>query len=241
MPRPRRPMQPQTQAARQAVAYVRVSTRRQVDDGVSIGAQRAKLEAWCAVMGYDLSATYAEEGIPGYRIDKRPGLQQAIGAVCACGGVLVVYSLSRLARNTRETLALGEQLASAGADLVSLSENIDTTSAAGKMVFRMMAVLAEFERDQISERTTAALAYKKARQERVGTVPYGFQLGQGETLIVHPEEQAVIATIAAFRTQGMTLRAIVTAAAQAGLTSRAGTPLHLTQVARLVKHLETAA
>ncbi len=61
----------------------------------------------------------------------------------ACGGVLVVYSLSRLARNTTETLELGERLAKAGADLVSLSEKIDTTSAAGKMVFRMLAARAQ--------------------------------------------------------------------------------------------------
>ena len=90
-------------------------------------------------------------------MEKRASLQAAVSAVCACGGVLVVYSLSRLARNTTETLELGKRLSKAGADLVSLSEKIDTTSAAGKMVFRMLAVLAEFERDQVSERTTMAL------------------------------------------------------------------------------------
>src|SRR6266581_6504849 len=83
-------------------------------------------------------------------------------------GVLVVYSLSRLARNTTETLELGERLAKAGADLVSLSEKIDTTSAAGKMVFRMLAVLAEFERDQISERTRVAMQHMRCEGKRVG-------------------------------------------------------------------------
>ncbi len=56
---------------------------------------------------------------------------------------------------------LAEKLDKAGADLVSLSERIDTTTAAGKMVFRMLAVLNEFERDQISERTSAILQHKK--------------------------------------------------------------------------------
>src|SRR5262249_30428690 len=114
-------------------------------------------------------------------------------------------------------------------------------SAAGKMIFRMLAVLAEFERDQISERTKTALAYKKARQERVGMVPYGSQVGPQGTLVPCQEEQAVMATIAAYSTQGMTLRAIVQAAASIGLVSRAGTPFQLTQVARLVKQLEEAA
>lgn len=217
-----------------AIAYVRVSTAGQVTDGVSLEAQRAKLLAWCEVMGFPLVHLYADEGLSGYRLAKRPGLQQAIAAVCACRGVLVVYSLSRLARNTRETLELGERLQHAGADLVSLSEKIDTTSAAGKMVFRMLAVLAEFERDQISERTSAALAYKKAQGERVGAVPYGWQLGPDGKLLASPSEQAIIHTITAYREHGLSLRAMVTAAHRAGLTSRAGTPFHLTQIARML-------
>jgi DNA invertase Pin-like site-specific DNA recombinase len=148
----------------------------------------------------------------------------------------------RLARNTKETLELGERFAKAGADIVSLSENIDTTSAAGKMVFRMLAVLAEFERDQISERTTMALAHKKARQERVGQIPYGHQIAEdGTTLVQDEAEQATITTIAAYRRQGLTLRAIVQTAAKAGLVSRAGTPFQLTQIARIVKQVEDAA
>jgi site-specific DNA recombinase len=217
-----------------AIAYVRVSTAGQVEDGVSLDAQRSKIAAWCAVMGYELVQTYADEGISGSRVDKRPGLQAALDAVCAPGGVLVVYSLSRLARNTAETIALSERLDKAGADLVSLSEKIDTTSAAGKMVFRMLAVLAEFERDQISERTTMALQHKKAQGERVGTCNYGFTVeADGKMLVPDIGEQAVMATIRQYRAQGLSLRAIVTAAAAEGLTSRVGTPLTLTQVARI--------
>lgn len=141
----------------QAIAYVRVSTTGQAEDGVSLDAQRSKIAAWCEVMGHELVQVFVDEGISGHSMEKRASLQAAVSAVCACGGVLVVYSLSRLARNTTETLELGKRLSKAGADLVSLSEKIDTTSAAGKMVFRMLAVLAEFERDQVSERTTMAL------------------------------------------------------------------------------------
>ena len=111
-----------TQADHQhAIAYIRVSTSGQVEDGVSLDAQRSKIAAWCEVMGYELVQTCADEGLSGHSVEKRAGLQAAVDAVCACGGVLVVYSLSRLARNTRETLELGERLSKAGADLVSLS------------------------------------------------------------------------------------------------------------------------
>jgi DNA invertase Pin-like site-specific DNA recombinase len=104
-----------------------------------------------------------------------------------------------------------------------------------KAVFRMLAVLAEFERDQISERTSAAMAYKKAQNERVGELPYGYQEGPDGKLVEHASEQAVISAITQYRAQGLSLRAIVTAAAKAGLTSRAGTPFHLTQIARILK------
>ena len=57
---------------------------------------------------------------------------------------LVCYSISRLARSTRDMLHISEQLDKKGADLVSLTEKIDTTTAAGRMVFKMLAVLADF-------------------------------------------------------------------------------------------------
>jgi site-specific DNA recombinase len=71
---------------------------------------------------------------------------------------LVVYSLSRLTRSTTDMLHVSELMEQRGVDLVSLTEkidtiSIDTISAAGKMVFRMLSVLNEFERDLVSERT----------------------------------------------------------------------------------------
>ncbi|MEJ7593056.1 MAG: recombinase family protein [Planctomycetaceae bacterium] len=106
---------------------------------------------------FELAGVFVDAGIIGSRADNRPELQAALTAVAKCRGALVVYSLSRLARSTRDTLSVSERLSKAGADLINLSEKIDTTMAAGKMVFQMLAVLAEFERNQISERTTAAM------------------------------------------------------------------------------------
>jgi DNA invertase Pin-like site-specific DNA recombinase len=219
-----------------AIAYVRVSTDEQAREGVSLDAQRGKIAAWCEVMGYDLAQTFADEGISGYHMDKRPGLQAAVEAVCTSGGVLVVYSLSRLARNTKETLELGERLNKAGADLVSLSEKIDTTSAAGKMVFRMLAVLAEFERDQVSERTTLAMEYKRAKQERVSRhAPYGTRLAaDGVHLEPDPDEQAVIELARALRQAGLSSRKIAAQLADKGMYSRAGTVFTSTAVLAMV-------
>ena len=106
-----------------AVGYIRVSTTRQAVDGVSLEAQRAKIEAWCTVNDFELSDVFVDAGISGKRADNRTGLQDALQAACkARGAALVVYSLSRLARSTKDAIAIAERLEKAGADLVSLSE-----------------------------------------------------------------------------------------------------------------------
>ena len=187
-----------------AVGYARVSTEGQVKDGVSLDAQRAKIEAWCLANDVQLAGLFVDAGISGKRADNRPELQNALNAVTKSKGVLIVYSLSRLARSTKDTITISERLDKAGADLVSLSEKLDTTSAAGKMIFRMLAVLAEFERDQISERTSTAMAHKKSKGERVGTVPFGFTLLEdGKTLVRQHREQAVIELMELLRESGL--------------------------------------
>jgi site-specific DNA recombinase len=193
---------------RHAIGYVRVSTEGQVTEGISLKAQEERIRAWAIANDYTLTAIHSDAGISGGRADNRPALQKAISEA-GQGVALVVYSLSRLARSTKDAIAISEALAKRGADLVSLTERIDTTTASGKMVFRMMAVLAEFERDQISERTKTALAFKKSQNKRIGTVPFGHDLApDGETLVKNPAEQKAIALIVALRKEGLSLREI---------------------------------
>ena len=218
-----------------AIGYIRVSTQGQADDGVSLDAQRAKIAAWADLNGYTLGEVFADEGISGAKAD-RPGLALALDAVKR-GDALVVYSLSRLARSTRHTLEIGERLEKVGADLVSLSERIDTTSAAGRMVFRMLAVLAEFERDQTSERTSMALKHKRARGEKTGgDVPFGFDLdADGVHLIENDQEQVVIREARELHRTGLSLRKVASELHVRGLVARNGRPFQAAQVQRMIQ------
>ena len=193
-----------------AVAYVRVSTSGQVEDGVSLEAQRAKIAAWAKLHDEDEVVFYEDAGLSGSSMDQRPGLKEALQKACEQKAILVVYSLSRLARSTRDTLQISDRLAKAGAELVSLSEKIDTTSAAGKMVFRMLAVLAEFERDQISERTKTAMTHLRRSGRRISRfAPYGWNFDTyGDQLLPTPVEQAVVARVRALREAKMSYREI---------------------------------
>lgn len=191
-----------------AVGYVRVSTERQASEGVSLEAQEARLRAWAVGQGLTLASVHVDAGLSGGRADNRPGLQAALSEACRLRAPLVTYSLSRLARSTKDALSIAERLDRAGADLVSLSESIDTTSAAGKMVFRMLAVLAEFEKDLVSERTTSALAFKRRQGERIsGKIPYGYRLEAGQLVAVE-EEQSAVRLMIELRDAGLSLRAI---------------------------------
>jgi DNA invertase Pin-like site-specific DNA recombinase len=147
-----------------AIGYVRVSTAEQATEGVSLDAQRARIAAWARANDAELVDVFTDAGLSGGRADNRPGLQAALDRACSGQAALVVYSLSRLARSTRDAITISERLDTAGADLVSLSEKIDTTTAAGKMVFRMLAVLADNAEGAIMQSRSAEVAVLPAYQ-----------------------------------------------------------------------------
>lgn len=222
---------------RNVFGYVRVSTERQASEGISLEAQEAKIAAWCELNGHTLCRVFVDAGVSGRRADNRLQLQHALNAVTECSGVLVCYSLSRLARSTKDTLSIAERLDKANADLVSLSEKLDTSSAAGRMIFRLMAVLAEFERDLISERTVAALQQKRRRGGRMGQIPFGFKVDtDGDTLVEANGEQQIIHQVQRMRNEGRTLKAIAEKLVSDRVPNKAGRiRWNTTQIHRLLQ------
>lgn len=223
-----------------AIAYVRVSTERQASEGVSLDAQRARIEAWCSANGYTLSAVYVDAGISGSTMDKRPELLKALSALKK-GQVLVAYSFSRLARSTKDVLTISEMVAKRGADLVSLTERVDTTTAAGKLQFQMLAVLAEFERNLISERTATAMKHLKAtRQAFTSRTPYGFER-VGDELVEVQGEVAIVSEIRAARTSGRTFQAIADDLNSRGIATKMGKRWQPATVQQILKRTALAA
>lgn len=163
--------------------YVRVSKDRQARLGVSLGAQEATLRAYCEQKGFTVAAVHAEpnddegrkKGRSGKKMTNRPGLLAALAAVKRDKGILCVYSLSRLTRSIKDLIDIFEQLQKAGADLASTTESFDTTSSMGRFAFKLFGLVAELERELISERTAEALAHKQAIGEKCGgRVPFGY-------------------------------------------------------------------
>ncbi|PCJ89744.1 MAG: DNA resolvase [Hyphomicrobiales bacterium] len=109
---------------------------------------------------------YGDHGVSG-KITKRAGLDELLATLQA-GDTLMVWKLDRLGRSTLHLLTLLDNLQKRGIDFHAITQGIDTRTALGRMVFGQLAVFAEFEREQISERTKAGMAAAKARGVHVG-------------------------------------------------------------------------
>lgn len=220
-----------------AVGYIRVSTDEQARNGQSLQAQEASIREWADKAHASVLRIFEDAGISGTKLRQRPALQDALRLSCEQKAVLVVYSLSRLSRSTKDTLQIAEKLDIAGADLVSLSEKIDTTSASGKMLFRLMAVLNEFERDQISERTSAALQHMKVKGLVYSPIPYGYKR-DGDRLIPVVEELQTLEMMNDFRTQGKSYAWIANYLAGVRIPTKNGGKWHPATVRRMLKNLQ---
>lgn len=211
-----------------AIGYIRVSTDSQADDGVSLDAQRERIIDYCTRQNIALATIEADEGLSGKRADNRPGLRKALKAVCRAKGVLVVYSLSRLTRSIRDLLDIFETLQKADADLVSITESFDTTSAMGRFAFKLFGLVAELERELIGERTSAALAHKRRKGEKTGgQVPYGFTVLDDEgvkRLVPVEDEQKIIRQLNARHDKGEGYKSLASWLNRERVPTRTGAP-----------------
>ena len=139
---------------------------------------------------------------------------------------VVMLKLDRMFRNAGDCLTTVERWEKAGVALhvVDLGGNaIDTTSAAGRFMLVVLAGAAEMERNLTRERTRSALAVKRSNHQRVGAVPYGFNLaGDGTSLMRDDREQAVIADIQAMRAAGTSLPKIAATLTERGVPTKTG-------------------
>lgn len=214
------------------MGYVRVSTDGQAIDGVGLDTQQEKITAYCMLHGLELLTVIADAGLSGRRADNRPGLQRALEMVCRGKAALIVYSLSRIARSTRDCIEIADRLERSGADLASISERLDTTSSMGRFFFRMMASLGELERDQVSERTTAAMGHLRRQGRRIsGRIPFGLRLApDGASLTADAQEERVIDAMTEQRQRGRSYHAIAAWLNTSGIRPKAGAKWYASSV-----------
>src|SRR5262245_40055157 len=219
-----------------AVAYVRVSTDQQADRGVSLEAQTAKVRAMATVKEAELLDVIVDAGESAKNL-QRPGMARLLELVDRKAvDVVIIAKLDRLTRSVGDLAELLTRFKKRGVTLVSVADSLDTKSAAGRLVLNVMMSVAQWEREAVSERTRDALRLKQAKGERIGTVPFGHQLGtDGRTLEPHAGEQRVLTMIREWRDAGSSLRGIAVELNRQGLTTRRGGRWAHQYVASLLK------
>src|SRR5690349_17521308 len=148
-----------------AALYLRVSTT-----GQTVANQRRELEAAAERHGWIVAEKFEDAGISGTKgRDKRPALDAMLKGVARRDFDLVAaWSVDRLGRSLQDLIGTLGELQAKGAGLYLHQQGIDTTTPAGKALFQMLGVFAEFERAIIRERVMAGLARAKAQNKRLG-------------------------------------------------------------------------
>ncbi len=150
-----------------AAIYAWVSTSR----GQDVGMQLSELREFCRHRNWKLASEFVDKGISGAE-DSRPELSRLMAeAHRGKFSVVAVWKFDRFARSVSHLLRALETFRSLGIEFVSLSEQIDTTTPAGKMVFTVLGAVAELERSIIGERVKAGLRNAKAKGKRLGRPP----------------------------------------------------------------------
>jgi DNA invertase Pin-like site-specific DNA recombinase len=202
-----------------AIGYIRVSTDKQADHGVSLDAQREKLKAYAMLYDIELVDLVVEQGSA--KCLKRDGLQEALGRLGVDADALLVVKLDRLTRSVADLGRLVETYFQDHA-LLSVGEQIDTRSAAGRLVLNVLASVSQWEREVIGERTSAAMQHMRSMNKYTGgKVPYGYKLVEGE-LVEDKAEQCVIMLVAKYKGLGLSYTKIARVLKDAGHLSRTG-------------------
>jgi len=218
-----------------ALGYVRVSTDKQAEQGVSLEAQAEKIRAMAVVHNAQLAEIIVDA--ESAKSLNRPGMARLLAMVDA-GEVrtVIIAKLDRLTRSVKDLCTLLERFERRGVALVSVAESLDTSSAAGRLVLNIMTAVSQWEREAIAERTRDAMRHKRSNGERVGNIPYGYRLAvDGRHLEEDPGEQRVLAEIRRLRRQGETLRGIAAALNHRARQTRRVTAWRLESVARALK------
>ena len=225
---------------RTAVIYLRVSTADQAEHGVSLDAQQERLTAYAVANGLEVAGILRESAISGtIPLADRPEGEKLTQMVSS-GQVrhVIALKLDRLFRSAVDALSTTAEWDKQGIalHLVDMGgQSLNTGSAMGRMMLTMMAGFAQFERDLTAERTTSALAHKKANSTAYSPTPYGKDR-QGDILTDNAQELSIIKQMRSLRDEGFSLRGIAEHLNSNGIASKQGKRWYASSVGYILNH-----
>lgn len=226
-----------------AVAYIRVSTDEQAEEGVSLEAQEARLRAYCTAQGLELVAVLCEEGgVSGsVALASRPRGAELLALIAeGKAGHVIAPKLDRLFRDAADTLNETRSWDRQGVALHLLDvggQAINTASAMGRMFLTMMAGFAELELNLIRERTRTALHHKRDKGEAVSRAPRGLCIVAGRLATdTGSDGLKLYGRARSLRAEGMGYAAIAEQLMAEGFKAERGAKLHASTVHYMLKN-----
>ncbi|HTI81775.1 MAG TPA: recombinase family protein [Acetobacteraceae bacterium] len=189
--------------------YARVSTARQADDGESLDVQHRMMAGYALMKGWKVDTDFVDRGVSGsVPLGQRPEGASLLACVRR-GDIILTAKLDRMFRSSLDALAVLSDLQTAGIALHMIDLGGDVTgNGIGKLVFAILAAVAEAERDRTRERILDVKADQRARGAYLGgKVPFGYRVVAG---MLHPDDQqqAMCERIRMRHASGESLRAI---------------------------------
>lgn len=219
------------------IGYCRVSTDEQAQNGYGLAVQEERVRAYATAMGQTVDEVIVDDGYSGKTLD-RPGLQRLI-ALIGEGSVesVITAKVDRLSRSLRNLLNLyADTFEAHGVALVSVAEQFDTSTAAGRLMFQMMGSFAEFERSLITERTLGGRKKKAAEGGHAsGRAPIGYR-AKGRALVVDEDGAALVRRLFGLHAEnpGLSLQKLADALMAEGFKGPAGGTITRMQVSRIL-------
>jgi len=189
--------------------YVRVSTERQAQEGVSLAEQESRIRGYAQSLGLTVAKVFVEAGVSGGKsLSKRPK-GAALLSIVESGDHICVVKLDRMSRSSSDALAVSEELTRRHVALHCLDiGGCVNEDGVGKLVFSILAAVAEMERSRISERVRDAKTFLQSGSYFVGgKVPAGYAVKDGK-LVAHENWSVAVAAMRQWRTEGQTYRLI---------------------------------